>query len=167
MNPLGRFAHAVLVMSGIVLAVAGSGETKAAVAGSRSGDLTPATVVLRGSTLDATPPSPVTSNAPIVLRGSPARAVPGPTTGYACPPGYDYDPSYGCVAPGSAYAPYDYGYGYWPYWVFDRLHPGGRRHRFAHSFVRGTRRGAAFPFGHLPTTGFGHGFAHMSSFIHR
>ena len=85
MNPLGRFAHAVLVMSGIVLAVAGSGETKAAVAGSRSSDFIPATVVLRGSTLDATQPSPVTSNAPIVLRGSPARAVPGPTTGYACP----------------------------------------------------------------------------------
>src|SRR5215813_1803477 len=80
-------ALAMLLLSAITLATANASKAEAA---GGDGDLVPAPVVLRGSP----PPHPL-----------PYTALP------ACPPGYDYDPSVGCIAPGDAYAS---DYGYWP-----------------------------------------------------
>jgi hypothetical protein len=87
-----------------------------------------------------------------VLRGTPLAAP--FSTGYVCPPGYLYEPSYGCVVPGYGYEPDDYGY--WPYYGFDGFYSGVGRHRFRAGFAHRVIR-----FGHRGVGGFGHGFAHV------
>src|SRR5215510_3110596 len=118
MHHLRQLAHAALLISTIALAVICSGETKAVAEQSPSAPAEggSATVVLRGSASDDGASSSVVNDAPVVLRGSPTRTAPGPTAGYACLPGYVYDPGSGCVALDYGYVPDNYGYGYWPYW---------------------------------------------------
>jgi hypothetical protein len=165
----GRFIRAVMMVSAIGLTMGAEGVAKAAAVDSHSGDgLTQATVVLRGSAPDSARPSPVADGAPAVLRGSPAKGPQAPTAGYACPPGYDSDPNYGCVARGYADAPDDYGYGYWPYWGFDGFYSGGKRHRFDRNFLHSAGRGPAIRFGRLSAGGgVGHGLPHAGGFSHR
>lgn len=50
----------------------------------------------------------------------PARAQPVPV--YQCPPGYYYDPVYGCVPPGYYYGPPYY---YYPDYGFEFFYGGG------------------------------------------
>ena len=128
MHHLRQLAHAALLMSGIALAVVGCA-TKAVAEQSAPapGEGRSATVVLRGSISDDG--ASFVNDAPVVLRGSPARSEPSPTAGYACPPGYAYDPGSGCVTPDYGYISDNYGYGYWPYWGFDGFYSDGRRHR--------------------------------------
>jgi hypothetical protein len=83
---------------------------------------------------------------------------------YGCPAGTVYDPTYGCIQSGDAYAPYDYGYDYgYPYNYGDYgylPYGGGYRefgHGFAHGIGGGFNHGAGFA--HFGGGGFGHGMA--------
>jgi hypothetical protein len=164
MNRAKLSAKGLLLISGIgVAAAALAGPAFAAVQPS-SGTSTPTTVVIRGSDPAAAEPSSAKDTPPTVLRGSPPAAAPPPTAQYACPSGYDYDPSYGCVTPGYAYNPYDYGD--WPYYGLDGFSSGGRRHGFSRGFGHDIRRGFAPGFGRHLANGFGRGFAHAGGFGH-
>jgi hypothetical protein len=130
--------------------------------------------VIRGAS-EASEPSSGDNNAPVVLRGSPPSSVQPPPAASVCPAGYFYDPSYGCTLPGSgyAYAPYDYGYDYWPYWGWEYggYYSDNRQHRFSHGFASRAAwgrdvRGRAVRFGHPAINTFGHGFAHVGGFGH-
>src|SRR5215467_5475952 len=128
------FASALLLGSSTVIAVTVStGSALAAVPSSSS------TVVIRGANEMTAPPSS-DDDAPTVLRGSRPSPI-LPPAAYACPAGYLYDPSTGCVAPGYASAPYDNGY--WPYQGFDGFDFGNRRHGFPHRFAGRASRGPA------------------------
>ena len=165
MNRAKLSAKGLLLISGIgVAAAALAGPAFAAVQPS-SGTSTPTTVVIRGSDPAAAEPSSAKDTPPTVLRGSPPAAAPPPTAQYACPSGYDYDPSYGCVTPGYAYNPYDYGD--WPYYGSGGFSSGGRRHGFSRGFGHDIRRGFAPGFGRHLANGFGHGFAHAGGVGHR
>jgi hypothetical protein len=174
MNRSRLTAKGLLLITAIGAAAALAGPAFAAVEPA-SGTAAPATLVIRGSDPDATQPSSAKDAPPVVLRGSPPAAAQPPIPQYACPSGYDYDPSYGCFTPSSAYNPDDYGD--WPYWGFDGFSSGGRRHGFNQGFSHDTRRGFAPRFGrHLANGfgrrfahagGFGHGFAHIGGFGHR
>ena len=156
MNRAKLSAKGLLLIGGIgVAAAALSGPAFAAVQPS-SGTSTPTTVVIRGSDPAAAEPSSAKDTPPTVLRGTP------PAAQYACPSGYDYDPSYGCVTPGYAYNPYDYGD--WPYYGLDGFSSGGRRHGFSRGFGHDIRRGFAPGFGRRLANGFGRGFAHAGGF---
>ena len=162
MNRAKLSAKGLLLISGIgVAAAALAGPAFAAVQPS-SGTSTPTTVVIRGSDPAAAEPSSAKDTPPTVLRGSPPAAAPPPTAQYACPSGYDYDPSYGCVTPGYAYNPYDYGD--WPYYGSGGFSSGGRRHGFGRGFGHDIRRGFAPGFGRRLANGFGRGFAHAGGF---
>jgi hypothetical protein len=164
MNRGKRVLRAGLLVSGIGIAAAASDGSALAAVQPPSVASSPATVI-RGSNATAAQPSSGSDPAPVVLRGTPL-AAPQPFSGYLCPPGYLYEPSYGCVVPGYSYEPDDYGYepddyGYWPYYGFDGFYSGGRRHRFRAGFAhRGIR------FGHRGAGGFGRGFAHFGGFGH-
>jgi hypothetical protein len=164
--------HAVLLTAATVSALADLTLAEAAVSHPPSLDLTSSTLVLRGWN---DPPEQVAAasdgGAPTVLRGSPPSAAQPHATPYACNPGLDFDPNYGCVAPGYSYAP-DYGYWpdyeYWPGFGFGGFDAGGRRRGFHHGFAHGIGRGHAFRFGHaFAHNGFGRGFAHAGGFGHR
>jgi hypothetical protein len=163
MNRIRISAKALLLAGGIGIApVTWAGSAPAAVQPSSTSSSSD-TIVIRGSSEMTTPPSSGDDPPPVVLRGSrPPPAV--PPADYACPAGYLYDPSSGCVMPGYAYEPY--GYDYWPYWGFDGFSPGTRRHRFAHGFARRAARVSAVRFAHPAVNGFGHGFAHLGGFAH-
>ena len=167
MNRAKLSAKGLLLISGIgVAAAALAGPAFAAVQPS-SDTSTPATVVIRGSDPAAAEPSSAKDTPPTVLRGTPPAAAQPPAPQYACPSGYDYDPSYGCVTPGYAYNPYDYGD--WPYYGldgFDGFSSGGRRHGFSRGFGHDIRRGFAPGFGRHLANGFGRGFAHAGGFGH-
>lgn len=123
-------------------------------------------VVIRGSSETIAQPSGGDDPPPVVLRGSrPPRAE--PPTAYACPAGYLYDPSSGCVVPGYTYEPY--GYDAWPYWGwgFDGFDSGDQRHRFPHGFPRHAGRFPVVRFGHRAVSGFGHAVAHIGGFGRR
>jgi hypothetical protein len=164
MNFSRRLARAVLLVSGISLAAPGLAVTEASAAPA-SDDLILATVVLRGSIPDPAPPSPATGDAPAVLRGSPSSPVRAPAPAYACPSGYNYDPTYGCQLPGYAYTPDDYGY--WPYYGFDGFSSRAGQRRFRNSFTHSIGRGSAVRFGRRAFVGLGQGFAHAAGFGHR
>ena len=167
MNRAKLSAKGLLLISGIgVAAAALAGPAFAAVQPS-SDTSTPATVVIRGSDPAAAEPSSAKDTPPTVLRGTPPAVAQPPAAQYACPSGYDYDPSYGCVTPGYAYNPYDYGD--WPYYGldgFDGFSSGGRRHGFSRGFGHDIRRGFAPGFGRHLANGFGRGFAHAGGFGH-
>ena len=167
MNRAKLSAKGLLLISGIgVAAAALAGPAFAAVQPS-SDTSTPATVVIRGSDPAAAEPSSAKDTPPTVLRGTPPAVAQPPAAQYACPSGYDYDPSYGCVTPGYAYNPYDYGD--WPYYGldgFDGFSSGGRRHGFSRGFGHDIRRGFAPGFGRHLANGFGRGFAHAGEFGH-
>jgi hypothetical protein len=136
---------AIQLIGAIALAAAAPGAAAAAPGPN------PATVVLRGSISDPAQPPPVPEGDPVVLRGSPPPSPQQAAPYNACPSGYDYDPSYGCVVPGYSYSPDDYGYGYWPYYGFgDFRSHGSRRH-----------------FGPRMTHGFGHSFTSAGGFSRR
>jgi hypothetical protein len=158
-------AKRLLLISGIGVAAAALAGPALAVAQPSSGTFIPTTVVIRGSDPTAAQPSSAKDTPPIVLRGSPPAAAQPSVAQYACPSGYDYDSSDGCVLPGYAYTPDDYGY--WPYYGFDGFFPGAGRHRFGHGFAHGTRRGLAVHFGRRAPIAFGHSFAHAAGFGHR
>src|ERR1700730_5421770 len=161
MNRAKLSAKGLLLISGIgVAAAALAGPAFAAVQPS-SDTSTPATVVIRGSDPAAAEPSSAKDTPPTVLRGTPPAVAQPPAAQYACPSGYDYDPSYGCVTPGYAYNPYDYGD--WPYYGldgFDGFSSGGRRH----GFRRGFAHAGQFGHGFAHTGGFGQGSAHTGGF---
>ncbi len=164
MNRAKLSAKGLLLISGIgVAAGALAGPALAAVQPSSATSI-PTTVVIRGSDPTAAQPASAKDTPPIVLRGSPPSAAQPPAAQYTCPSGYDYDPSYGCVTPGYAYNPYDYGD--WPYYGFDGFSSGGRRHGFSRGFAHDIKRGFAPRFGHHLANGFGHGFAHSGGFGH-
>ena len=171
------WVQAMLLVSGIIgLAAANSGTTIAATADVHSGDLVAATVVLRGSSLEAAQSSNATSGAPALLRGSPPQHSQPSAAEPACPPGYDYEPGNGCMVPGDAYTP-DYGYwpdyghwpdyGYWPSYGLGGFGFHGQRHRFRHGFPHGISRGLAIRPGRHAANRFGHGVAHAAGFGHR
>jgi hypothetical protein len=165
-----RIPGSALLLGGVIAfaAVAWPGCASAAVEAASSGsDLS--TVVIRGSNEATTPPSSVDDDPPVVLRGSPPSPRQPPTATYGCPAGYFYDPSSGCVLPGSAYQPYDYGYDYdyWPYWGFGGFYSGERGHRFAHGFGYRAGRAMAIHFHKPAVSGFGHGLAHIGGFGRR
>ena len=92
---------------------------------------------------------------------------------YGCSAGYVDDPSYGCVLPGYAYEPYDYGYyGYSPYYGGYGSRYSGGHHEFGHGFAHGMGGGFAHGgFTHGMGGGLGHGmgggFAHGGGGGHR
>jgi hypothetical protein len=147
----------MLLTTGIGVAVPGSVATAAAPAPSSSEDLSPATLVLRGSTAVASQLSAVNDGATVVLRGSPPPVAGPRADAHPCLPDYDYAPSYGCVLPGYAYPPNDYGY--WPDYGFDGFFSSGRRRRFSHGLAHGAGRGAPVRFAQHPARGFSHPFA--------
>src|ERR1700758_5059790 len=165
-----------LLISSIGLAAVVLAGIHSADAQPHSGGSTPTTVVIRGSDPADAQPSSDKDTPPTVLRGSPPPAALPPAAQYACPPGYDYDPSYGCVVPGNAYNSYDYpyDYGYWPYYGFDGFFSTGRRRGIRHG-SHGTGGGFATEFGrhsahglvHQFAGGLGHGFAYSSGFGRR
>jgi hypothetical protein len=163
-NCRNRLAPTLLLLTGIGILAAGLVATKASAA-SQSSEGTPATVVLRGSMPDP-PPSSVAGGTAVVLRGSPPSSGRPSAAPYACPSGYDYDPTFGCMFPGYAESPGDWGY--WPYYGFDGFFPSvSKRHRFGHGFARGTSRGPAVRFGRPSHSGFSQGFAHVTGFGRR
>ena len=166
MNRVRLTAKRLLLISGIGISIAfaAAGPVLAAVQ-PPSGVLSPTTVVIRGSDPATAQPPSANDPRPIVLRGSPPSAAQPSAAQYACPPGYDYDPSSGCVIPGNAYNPYDYGD--WPYYGFDGFSSDGRRHEFRHGFAHGTGRRFSPRFGHHFTNGFGRGYASSRGFGHR
>ena len=99
------------------------------------------------------------------LGGSHPAAAQSYSDDYSCPPGYVYDPSYGCTLPGYAYELYDYGYssydgGYGFYFAgphrdFGHGFAHGMGGGFTHDFGRGIGHGAGFA--HAGGGGFGHG----------
>jgi hypothetical protein len=125
MNRAKLSAKELLLISGLGIAAAALAGSALAAVPPSSGSSIAATVVIRGSDPATAQRSSAEDAPPTVLRGSPPAAVQPPAQ-YACPSGYDYDPSYGCVTPGYAYNPYDYGD--WPYWGFDGFSSGDRRH---------------------------------------
>ena len=152
------WVHAVLLVSGIGLATANSGTTVAATADIYPGDLVLPAVVLRGSSLGAVQFSAVAPGTPVVLRGSPLQPL-QPSAQPACPPGYDYDPGDGCIAPGVAYAP---DYEYWPSYGFDWFGFDGQRHRLRHGFSHRAGKGRAIHRGRHLANRFGHDFVHAA-----
>ena len=110
MRSARQLIHVVLLMAAAGSALADLTVAEAAASHSPSPDPVSSTLVLRGSP-DSTEQDAAASDgaAPTVLRGSPPSAAQPHATPYACNPGLDYDPNYGCVAPGYSYAP-DYGY---------------------------------------------------------
>ncbi len=165
MNRSKRLVKGVVLISGLGLIAAALAGARPVSAQPYSGGTTPTTVVIRGSDPAAAPSSSAKDTPPIVLRGSPPVAAQPPAAQYACPSGYDYDASYGCVVPGNAYNPYDYGY--WPYYGFDDFASGRRRHGFRRGFAHGIGRGFAPRFGHRIAGGSGQGFAHSGGLGHR
>ena len=170
MRSARRLAHAVLLTAAAVSALADLTVAEASPSHSPPPDLVSSTLVLRGST-DSPEQVAAASDgaAPTVLRGSPPSAAQPHATPYACNPGLDYDPNYGCVAPGYSYAP-DYGYWpdyrYWPGFGFGGVDTG--RRGFRHGFAHGFGRGRAFRFNHgFAHAGFSHGVAHAVGFGHR
>jgi hypothetical protein len=164
MNRGNWLVRGVALISSIGLAAAALAGTQPAEAEPYSGGAIPTTEVIRGSNPADAQPSSAKDTPPIVLRGSPRSAAQPPAAQYPCSSGYDYDPSYGCVLPGYAYAPYDDGY--WPYYGFDGFSSGGRRHGFRHGFASGTTRGLAPRFGHRAAVGPGHGFSRAAGLAH-
>jgi hypothetical protein len=156
MNRSKRLGRGAVLIGGIHLAAAALAGTQPANAQPFSGGSIPTTVVIRGADPTDAPPASGKDNPPIVLRGSPTSAAQPPTAQYTCPSSYEYDPSYGCVIPGAAYSPNDYGY--WPYYGFDGFSSGGWRHGFRHGFANGARRGLAPRLGHRAANGLGHAF---------
>ena len=158
----------MLLTAAAVSALADLTMAEAAASPSPSPDLVSSTLVLRGSTDSPEQPASASDvGAPTVLRGSPPSAAQPRATPYACNPGLDFDPNYGCVVPGYSYAP-DYGYwpeyGYWPGFGFGGFDTGRGRHGFGH----GIGRGRAFRFGHaFAHSGFSHSFAHAGGFGRR
>jgi hypothetical protein len=167
MNRAKLSAKGLLLISGIGVAAAALAGPALAAAQPSSGTSIPTTVVIRGSDPAAAQPSSSKSKdiPPIVLRGSPPSAAQPLAAQYACPSGYDYDPSFGCVTPGYSYNPYDYGD--WPYYGFDRFSSVGRRHGFHHGFAHGIGQGLAPLVSRRLASGFVHGFAHTGGFGRR
>jgi hypothetical protein len=151
----------ILLMSGIGIVAAGSA---LAAAQPSIGDPNPTTVVIRGSTPVAAQSATGADISPAILRGSPPSAERPPSAEYTCASGYDYDPSYGCVVPGYASEPNEYGY--WPYYGFGGFSFGHRRHGVNRAFVHGMRRGFAPRSGRL-ANGFGHSSTHGGAIGHR
>jgi hypothetical protein len=154
-----------VLISGIGLAAAALAGTQPVNAQPFSGGSIPTTVVIRGSGPTDAPPAFGKDTPPIVLRGSPPSGAQPPAAQYACPSGYDYDPSYGCVIPGGASSSDDYGY--WPNYGFDGFSSGGWRHGSRHGFANGTRRGLAPRFAHGAANGLGHAFTRAAGFGRR
>jgi hypothetical protein len=158
-----RLVTGIVLISGLRWIAGASTGAQPVNAQPYSGGTNPTIVVIRGSDPAAAVPSSANDTSPTVLRGSPPAAAQAPTAQpaaaqYACPSGYDYDPSYGCVIPGNAYSPYDYGY--WPYDGFNDFASGLRHHGFRHGFARGIgARGFASHLGHHVAGGFGQSFA--------
>ena len=168
-----RLIHAVLLTAATLSALADFTIAEAAASQSRSPDLASSTLVLRGSPDPAEQVAAASDGgAPTVLRGSPPSAAQPHATPYACNPGLDFDPNYGCVLPGYSYAP-DYGswpdYGYWPGYGFGGFDTGRERRGFRHGLAHGVGRGRAFRFGHaFAHNGVSHGgFARAAGFGHR
>jgi hypothetical protein len=118
------------------------------------------TVVIRGSSETAASSASGNDDSPAVLRGSTPSAAPPAVATPACPPDYLYEPPYGCVPPGYASAPDDYGY--WPYYwgdgfYFSPRHP--RFHGFRPGLVDRAGRGLPARFDRRPANGFGAGVA--------
>ena len=156
-------ALAVLLLSGITLATANASKADAV---GRDGDLVPATVVLRGSTPETSQPPTVLDSAPVVLRGSPPPHPPPYAELPACPPGYDYDPGVGCMAPGDAYAP---DYGYWPAYGLGWFGFDGQRHAFRRGFSHHSVGRPVIRFGRYGgrPNRVGHSFARATGFSQR
>jgi hypothetical protein len=163
---------AVLLTVAAVSVLADLTVAEAAASHSPFPDLVSSTLVLRGST-DS--PEPVAAGsdggAPTVLRGLPRSAAQPHGSPYACNPGLDFDPKYGCVPPGYSYTP---NYGYWPdygYWSgfgFGGVDTGRGHGGFRHGFAHGIGWGRAFRFGHAFThNGVSRGFAHAAGFGRR
>ena len=165
-----RILYGVLSTSSVALILAGAAEAEAS-AHSSDADLIATTVVLRGSTASDAQ-DPVVSDGgivPTVLRGSPLSAAASHVAPNACPLGLDYDPSYGCLLPGYAYAPdnaYWPDYGFWPYYGFSGV-DGGWRRGLRHGFAHDNRRARAFRLGRRTAGGFALGFAHAGRFGRR
>jgi hypothetical protein len=157
MNCGKQLIHALLLTSGIGLAAPGSAATAAALAPSYSDNLTPATVVLRGSTAVVIQRATVDDDATAVLRGSPPSAAHRRPDARTCRVDEDYDPSYGCAPP--SYADTPYGYGYWPYYGFDGFFSSGQRPRLNHGFTHAAGRGVSVGFAHHPLMALGHPLA--------
>src|SRR5437763_2762153 len=106
MRSARRLVHTVLLTATALLAPADLTIAEAAALHSPSPDLASSALVLRGST-DSSEQVAAASDgaAPTVLRGSPPSAAQPHATPYACNPGLDYAPNYGCVSPGYSYAP--------------------------------------------------------------
>ena len=118
-----RFLIVAALASAVVAAGTASGRAQLG-----SGGPLP-TLLVPGSA--AGPPSAVTGDAPVVLRGSrPAQAPPGEQSG--CPPGTNYEPGVGCVSAEPATEAYAYDNGYWPYFGFDGDFTGANRRKFRH-----------------------------------
>jgi hypothetical protein len=164
MNRTKLAAKGLLLISLIGITAAALAEPISAGAQASSGTSIPTTLVIRGSDPATAQPSSAGDTPPTVLRGSPPAAAQPPAAQYACPLGYDYDPSYGCVTPGYADNPYGYGGG--PYYGFDRFSSGGRRHGFGRGFAHDIRGGFAPRFGRHLANGFGRGFAHAGGVGH-
>lgn len=164
MNRVRLSAKALALIGGVGVAAATLAGSAFAAVQPSDGDTSPATIVIRGSTVTAEQSPAGNDPPPVVLRGSPSTPVQPPSLGYACPSGYGYDPTYGCGQPAYAYAPDDYGY--WPYGGWDGFF-GGRSHRFGRGFAHGVRRGLTARFGHRAPIGFGHGFVHAGGFGRR
>jgi hypothetical protein len=152
---------AIQLIGAIALAAAAPGAAAAAPGPN------PATVVLRGSISDPAQPPPVPEGDPVVLRGSPPPSPQQAAPYNACPSGYDYDPSYGCVVPGYSYSPDDYGYGYWPYYGFGDFRSHGSRRHFSGPFPHRPGQGLTARFGPRMTHGFGHSFTSAGGFSRR
>ena len=141
----------------------------AAAAAHSPSDLIPAALVLRGSTASAAQDTtPLEGGAPTVLRGSPRSIVQPNASPPSCPPGFEYDATFGCVAaPSYAYGP---DYGWWPYdgfgfggFGFDRSRNRGLRRGLAHV----APKGRIFHAGARALPGFAHAFAHSGGLGHR
>ena len=159
-----RLVHAMLLTAATVSALADLTTAEAAAAHSPSAAVSPSTLVLdgRNDSVEQVAAAP-DSAPPTVLRGSPPSAAQTHAP-YACNPGLDYDPNYGCVAPSYSYAP-DYGYwpdyGDWPGFGFGGFDNGRGRRGFRHGFAHVIGRGRALRFGHaFAHNGVNHGFAH-------
>ena len=161
MRRIGVSAKSLWLGSNVVIAALAWGGSVLAAAQPSPTTSSASTAVIRGSNETTAQPAPADDPPPVVLRGS--RLPPAqPPADYGCPAGYLYDPSSGCVVPGYASEPYDYGY--WPDWWYDGFGFERRQHRFPHGFAARAGRRPVVRLGHPAVGGFGHGVAHIGGF---
>jgi hypothetical protein len=163
MNRGKRLVKGVVLLGGLGVIAAALAGTQPASAQPYPGGTTPTPLVIRGTDPAAAPPPPAKDAPPTVLRGSPLVAAQPAAVQYACPSGYNYDATYGCMTPGYAYSPYDYGY--WPFYGFPDVASGGRG--FRHSRAHGIGRGFAPRSGHDVAGDSHQGFARAGGLGHR